>query len=386
MKKQVLALVVASGMMTVPSHAVYNLYKENGLSLDINGEVNLYLEQDKASTTGQAASLAQMHDSLTDERLRLFPESGASWMDFRGSQELANDWRVTGTLGLGYATGSGQSFLNSANVSIDKLNTGAITLGRQYLHTGFVTRTGTFTPLDVFGEQAVRLDYYGTPNLHASAYYLFPSSTDTRRQSNSTKTEGFGVSGSYVIPFSSDDHSLRLAAGLSNSKANPRNLDTTSPDTTGYAASAEYRLGQFLVAADYGYKDTELGGTLLASSKSDYMGVKVGYEVTPRFNVVAGYGTRVSEAKYQAGATQAAVEAKILQDINQGGILASLGSGLLYNELEEKRGYVRGDYYLRDNVRLYGQVQKEKVQAKMQEANYAKLDDTSYRLGISLTF
>lgn len=380
MKKQF--LVLAMLVTTFPAHAIYNLYKKDGLSLDMNGEVNLYLEKD--SVNGEN-TLINLNQQITDERVRLFPDSGASWLDFRISQQLPNDWRATGTLGMGYAQGNGGSFLNSANVSLDKLNVGAITLGRQYLHTGFVTRTGTYSPLDVFGEQAVRLDYYGLDNVHASAYYLLPSSTDVRRASNSTKTEGFGVSGSYMIPFA-DNHNLRLAGGYSNSKANPRNLNAYSPNADGYAVSAEYRVGKFLGAVDYGRKDIELGGNLIAKSKSDNVGVKVGYEISPRLNLMAGYGVRKYDTTYQNGVTTPTIYGAILNELNSGGFLASVGAGFLYDDLQEKMTFVRGDYYLRDNVRLYGQVQKQELEGKVQTNTVSKMDDTAYRVGVALSF
>lgn len=382
MKKQILAVVVAGAMFSLPSHAIYNLYKKDGLSFDVNGGVDLYLETD--SVKGESG-LANLQQEITDERTRLLPEAGASWLDFRASQQLPNDWRATGTLGMGYARGNGSSFLNSANLSFDKLNFGAITFGRQYLHTGFVTRTSTYTPLDVFGDQAIRLDYYGVPRLHTSAYYLFPSSNDVRRTSNSTKTEGFGVSGSYTIPFA-DGHDLRLAGGYTSNRANPRNLNTTAPKTEGYAVSAEYRFGKLLGAVDYGQQDITLGGNRVAKSDADYLGFKVGYQISPRINLLAGYGTRTHKTTHQASVDANALRAGVLDEIASGGLLASLGSPFLYNELKETRTYVRGDYYLRDNVRLYGQVQKEKMVGEIESAESAKLDDTSYRVGVALSF
>lgn len=380
MKKQLLVLALAS--VSLQSHAIYNLYKKDGLSFDVNGEVNLYLESDKV--TGES-TLTNIHQELTDERVRLLPEQGASWIDFRASQELPNNWRATGTLGMGYAKGNGSSFLNSANLSFDKLNVGAITLGRQYLHTGYVPRTGTYSSLETFGEQAVRLDYYGMPNLHVSSYYLFPSSNDVRRGSNSTKTEGFGLSGSYTIPFA-DSHNVRLAAGFSNSKANPRNRDRASPNVDSFGVSAEYRLNKFVAAVDYGRQDVELGGSLIAKSESDIMGVKVGYEVSPRLNLMAGYGVRERQATHQNNVSPMAIHGTIFNEVVQNGLFASTAAGFLYNEMSEKMTYVRGDYYLRDNVRLYGQVQKEKIEGKMENMPSDKMDDTSYRLGVSLTF
>lgn len=47
MKLKALALfvAVASGVISTQSSAVYNLYKKDGLSLDVNGEVNVHFKK-----------------------------------------------------------------------------------------------------------------------------------------------------------------------------------------------------------------------------------------------------------------------------------------------------------------------------------------------------
>lgn len=383
MKKQAIALGVITALTSTASHAVYNLYEKDGLSLDINGEVNLYLESNKSDAKGQAGTLSSIYEDLSDERIRLFPEQGASWIDFRGSQKLSDDWRVTGTVGMGYSSGNGGGYLNSANISFDKLNTGAISLGRQYLHTGYVTRTGTMTPLDVFGEQSIRLDYYGVPNLHTSAYYLFPSSTDVREES-SQKTEGYGLSASYVMPLTGTQ-SVRFAGGYTNSKANASSV-RTPVEKQGMAGSVEYRAGKFLAAADIGRMDAKLNSSRIAESEVDYWGAKLGYEVTPRFNVVAGYGKRKADTTRQAGVSGANIIARLTSDATSRGLSADLKTTFLYDSLTETRAYVRGDYYVRDNVRVYGQVQKDDITGKVAGVEQANYKDTAYRVGVSLTF
>ncbi len=197
MKLKALAVfvAVASGVISTQSSAVYNLYKKDGLSLDVNGEVNVHFKNDREQYTYQYdepgyASAAYdyqgmvqgAYDEVTDRRTRLGQDDGASWMDIRGSQKLPKDWRVTGTIGFGYADSGSGMYLNSANLAIDKLNVGSISLGRQYLHTGYVTRTGTFTTLDTFSGASIRTDYTAIPNLHLSAYYSTPSSSDVRKK------------------------------------------------------------------------------------------------------------------------------------------------------------------------------------------------------------
>lgn len=391
MKKTVLSAMTAIALIGLvsPASAIYNLYKKDGLSFDVNGEVNIYAEKINANLTGQLSpNLTGIKQQLTDEKVRLYPDMGASWIDFRASQALDDDWRVTGTLGLGYVQGNTGAHLNSASVSLDKMNVGAVTLGRQYLHTGFVTRTGTYTPLDTFGEQTVRLDYYGLPNLHTSAYYLLPSSTDVRRVADGVEVGGYGASASYKLSIE-DDQSVRFAAGYSHNQANPQTTDGIPTKSNNYAVSAEYRLGDAMVAADYGRRQAKLNGRFVAGSDTEYLGVKVGYELTPRLNLMAGYGTRNSGRSYATGVTGAAISTTLAAGLNNpqaGGLPAQMFAPFLFDELKERQLYVRGDYYLRENMRVYAQLTNQEIQARQQNQDYAKLNDNSYRLGVSFVF
>lgn len=382
MKKHALTLGIVVALASTSGHAAYNLYKNDGLSFDVNGEVNLYADKQSPTLTGQSPILARFYQDLSDERLRLNTASSATWVDFRASQDLPNNYRATGTIGMGYLQGGGTQ-LNNANLSIDKLNVGAITFGRQYLHTGYVTRTGTYTPLDVFGEQAIRLDYYGLNNLHTSAYYLLPSSNDVRRRSDG-KIEGFGASASYVVPFS-DNHSLRLATGYSKNRAFPSSSSNTALNGEGVAASAEYRFGKLLAAADFGKQDAKYRNQWIANSSTDIMSFKVGYEITPKFNLMAGYGIKESKANRQTGIDQTAIEQQLATVASREGG-TSLLSTILYDNYKEQQSYVRGDYYLRDNVRLYGIAEQAVGTGKVADVEYAKFKDNSYRLGVSLSF
>lgn len=402
MKLKVLTVfvAVASGVISTQSSAVYNLYKKDGLSLDVNGEVNVHFKNDREQYTYQydepgyasaAYDYQEMvqgaYDEVTDRRTRLGQDDGASWMDIRGSQKLPKDWRVTGTIGFGYADSGSGMYLNSANLAIDKLNVGSISLGRQYLHTGYVTRTGTFTTLNTFSGASIRTDYTAIPNLHLSAYYSTPSSSDVRKNSND-EVEGWGASASYRYPIA-DNHSVRFAAGYSDSRANPdtsaknSNGNASAVDSQGYAGSVEYRYHNFLAAVDAGHKKEDLNGNVIDSAKTDFVGVKLGYQFTPRFSMTAGYGQKDIKRTNQEGVIVAANDSGANTDRSN---VAYAYESFLFPKAEETRAYIRGDYYLRDNVRLYGRVDNVENQYKLNNKNFAKLEDTAYRAGMSFTF
>ncbi|MDH2274029.1 MULTISPECIES: porin [Moraxella] len=406
MKLKALALfvAVASGVISTQSSAVYNLYKKDGLSLDINGEVNVHFKNDREQFTYQYDQpgwtsitsdprqlVTGTYEERTDRRTRLGQDDGASWMDIRGSQKLPQDWRVTGTIGFGYADSDTGLYLNSANLAFDKLNVGSISLGRQYLHTGYVTRTGTFTTLDTFSGASIRTDYTAIPNLHLSAYYSTPSSSDVRRNSNSD-VEGWGASASYRYPLA-DNQSIRVAAGYSDSRANPqlvnnnnvpqRNGNQVPVDSKGYAGSVEYRHGNFLAAVDAGRGEDDLSGNVIDSAKTDFVGVKLGYQFTPRFSMTAGYGQQETKRKNQQGVTV------VSGSVGATGIWQNVAAAyepFLFPKTEETRAYIRGDYYLRDNVRLYGRIDSVELQHELDGKDFANLENTAYRAGVSFTF
>ncbi len=408
MKRQlsVLSLAVASVCLASQAQAVYNLYSKNGLTLDVNGEVGVmaYTKSNdikalhKEGVIGTAftgenleylASIAQgTTEAQTDKRIRLGEEPGSSWLEVRGSQRMNDDWRATGTIGLGYvarnATSSqGGAYLSTANVAIDKKDTGAVTVGRQFLHTAYVSRTDTYTPLETYGGQSIRLDYTGVPNLHASAYYNLPESRDIRRKGDD-EVRGYGVSASYVYPINNKS-SLRLAAGHSNSQKNPDTKifggNAIAANTQASVISAEYRYNNLLLAADVGRRNEAMKGLNVNDANTRHMGVKVGYALTPTLNVAVGYGNKELNRTYNKGSE---ITAQILNK----NILDSRNNSLdfLFNKIEEKRIYAQADYYLRNNFRLYGRVDKYDTKTQVGQEDYAKIDTTEYRAGLSFLF
>lgn len=402
------ALCAALAMIaTAPAWAVFNLYSKDGLTLDVQGEVNLYAKKQSKDfnidytgellpayqdpTSGAWSALQDTYERQSDKRVRLAQDPGASWLEVRGSQHLNNDWRATATLGLGYWDNATGGFLNTANLSFDKRNLGAVSIGRQYLHTAYVTRTATYTPLETFATQSIRADYTGIKGLHVSGYYNTPVSKDVRYVSDD-EVKGYGASASYLYPLA-DKQSLRVAAGYAKSYANPakgdgtnllRNADEIAIDGTGLATSLEYRVGNLLLAADVGQRQEKLDGNVIRGAKSTYTGLKVGYQVTPKFNVVAGYGTQNTKRTRQDGAV---VLAGLSQDCPEGcAQLVDAYSSFLFDESKRTKTYVRADYYLRDNVRAYVRADQEKIQNTLDGTSFSNSDNKAYYAGISLSF
>lgn len=389
-----LSVAIASLCFASQSHAVYNLYTKDGLSVDLNGEIGVMAYKKESTFTAlneggvqlsKAIELAQgTTEEQSDKRVRLGEEAGSSWIEVRGSQKMNDGWRATGTIGLGYVgrnalTTQGGAYLSTANVSIDKKNLGAVTVGRQFLHTAYVPRTGTYTPLENYGGQSIRLDYTGVPNLHTSAYYNLPSSSDVRTK-NKDETKGYGASASYLYPIN-DKSSVRVAAGYTNSERNPINEDdSVAVGTKSSAVSLEYRYDRLLLAADYGKRKEDIKGYYVDNADIDYLGAKIGYAVTPTFNVAVGYGTK--DIKRNPIAARQNIDAASLNSW----VKAYGRLDYFLESVEEKRVYTQADYYLRNNLRLYGRVDNYETQTRARDENYAKLDTTEYRAGISFLF
>ena len=182
----------------------------------------LYPETGWASVNNDYEAITKgAYEQRSDRRVRLGQDTGASWTEFRASRKLRDGWRVSGAIGFGYYDSGTGMYLNSANMAFDKKDLGSLSLGRQYLHTGYVTRTNTYTPLETFGENSIRLDYTAIKGLHASGYYSLPASSDVRKKKNGQEVEGFGASVSYLHPL--DDHqTVRVALGYSDSRQNAK--------------------------------------------------------------------------------------------------------------------------------------------------------------------
>ena len=398
--------VAGLGFASLSANAVYNLYKNDGLSLDIHGEVNTRAHNKRQqfefqyngtgitySSTDWAKILHGHYEERADRRTRIGQNDGASWTEFRASQRLLQDWRVTGVVGFGYWDSKVGAYLSNANLSVDKLNVGSLSVGRQYLHNAYVARTGTYTPLETFAASSVRADYTAVDGLHVSAYYNTPSSNDVRNTSNTLEVEGWGTSASYLYPFA-DKQSVRFAVGYSDSRKNPnkrgRAGNNFAVETQGLATSIEYRHHNLLLATDYGKKKEDFEGNVTDSAKANYAGVKIGYQVTPTFNVMVGHGIKTTKRTNQAGVR---VFGEWLSSVeNNGEYLANYDNiaqayeTALFDRVEEKRTYAQADYYLRDNVRVYGRIDVEDRQTKLDGKDFAKFKDTDYRLGLSFVF
>lgn len=418
-----LAIVVGVIGISTNSHAVYNLYNKNGLTLDINGQFDIQAtKQNYKHTVLNDADGYNWHKTdqpwrdkistphslaKSDQRARLGQTHGVSFVEFRGSQALPNDWRVTGQLGLGYSDAR-DMYLNNTSLSFDKKNLGAITLGRQYLHTNYVNRTGTDTPLDIFSQSAVRLDYYGVKGLHTSAYYSFAELNDVRKDDNSGIKSGFGASASYRFPIA-DSQNLRFAVGYSENTANPKftpllfsnldfgwidnDLNRYAKKTRGLAASAEYQVGQFLIAADVGRKiekmaehaySVEAGYTPLDTRTSNYVGGKLAYDINPVFQVSAGYGVKKADTKLKAGAH--ALTPKI-PGVAVGNYSYVDGDDIyLFDKAKTTETYVQADYRIRPNVRLYTRYDHEKTSYKVANTTTNEVSDNNIRAGVVFSF
>lgn len=447
-----LAMVIGAVSMAGSSHAVYNIYKKNGLSLDINGQVdiqatkkdqqhNVLFDADgydwyRSGTGVYRSSVNQSYNlDSTDKKPRLNQTSGVSYVEFRASQELPYDWRVTGNVGLGYSD-SRDMYLNNSSISFDKKNQGAISVGRQYLHTNYVNRTGTDTPLDIFSSSALRLDYYGIKGLHTSAYYSFTGINDVREEDNSGLKSGFGASVSYRYPFA-NNQSVRVAAGYSQNKANPAaSLTTYSSNytqngrtiyrtmsgswvenplnrypekTQGAAVSLEYQAGPFLIAADAGRKKESMSdqlvpvnyttnqttravtpneyafGTPLDNKKTDYLGAKIAYDINPVVQVSAGYGVKKTKSTLKEGADP------LYATTARTGTAAAFSyvdgdETYLFDKAKSKEAYAQIDYRIRPNVRLYTRYDREKTTYQVAGTDYAEAKDANVRAGVVFSF
>lgn len=422
-----LAMVIGIAGMAMNAQAIYNLYKKDGFTLDINGQVDV--QATKTDKTHKVLTEAQNLYRITrgqnignlsyeimpagyiwsdtDKKTRLGQTHGVSFLDIRGSQILPYDWRVTGNIGLGY-TNERNMYLSNSSLSLDKKNIGAITLGRQFLHTNYVNRTGTDTPLDIFSSSALRLDYYAPKGFHASAYYSFAGYGDVRTENNIEQDSGYGASLSYRFPMSANQ-SLRLGLGYTQANYNPvttgfgyfgnqNTLNQYAEKTQGYAGSLEYQVGKLLLAADYGQKKESMSKRLqeyiddpmtsLDSRTTDYLGAKIAYDITPVWQMSVGYGVKKATTKLKNGVsplTNSINDIFVHHQAFHPSYVAP-NSRYLFDKADTKEMYFQTDYRIRPNVRLYGRYDTESTTYKVGGKDLSQEKDNNIRAGVVFTF
>lgn len=376
-----LAITVAAASFSV--QAAYNVYKKDGLSLDINGRVAAEYQKrsQKLKITNQDIPHYRFSQSKNkyvlgtlereyeedDRRSRLGYNNHASYLQIRGKQRIDENMHATGTVQIGYHS-SDNLYLSQANVALDYRNWGTLSVGKQYLHTGYVSRTGTFYPLDSYGNSSIRADFTAVPNLTLSAFHLFPGRGDTRRQGYDV-TNGSGFSGSYLYSFA-PDHSLRVAAGVSRSKVNVPEQVLYRAKKSAVASSLEYRFRKLTLAADVGREDEDYKTNLYSEAKANSWGVKAEYDFTERFRAALGYGRKVTKRNRTDGFSYVATA---LQDE-------------AFNKTQMNRYYVKADYDLRENVSIYGRFDLRDTKNTLIDKEFSKRRGKEVTAGIAINF
>lgn len=367
------------------AHSAFNVFNNNGTTLDVSGEVNLQLENKTDKVEGFYKTYST--NQLTDRRTRFGNDDGDSWIEFRGSQTFGKDYRATGVIGYGYKNVKGGGQHDTLYLAIDKKNFGSIGIGRQYLHTGYVYRTSTFSPLhDYGGLSTIRADYTRIKNLHLSAFYGLPDTPDTREGGVGTELPNrtMGLSFSYLYPFG-QDHSLRVAGGYTKAKGSiDADFGVVIPEATqAVAGSLEYKKDRFIVATDFGSSKSDyLPNDFTNKSTTNNIGLKLGYLISPRLTLSAGYG--IEKGKRKGGINTIPIDDNPSYVPGAG---TALGISEYVPDSETKeRYYLRGDFYARENVRFYARYDNQTTEGKVQSTKVSATSQPEYRLGLSLTF
>lgn len=361
--RSVLAALAAAAL---PAHAAWNVYKKEGLSIDLNGAVAAEYKT-KSHKVSNAYFLRpgeiDKERELEDRRTRVGYDASASYLGIRGTQRINQDLRATGTLQLGYAADD-KVMLQAANVQLDYRNLGSISMGKQHLHSAYIARTGTFHPLNAFGGASVRVDYTGIDNLTVSAFHLFPGNTSTRNP-GWEPTNGNGISATYDFRFA-PDHTLRLGAGYTQSKRTaPPNQPYLGDSVKAALLSAEYKYRKLTLAADVSREDEKYDFALFSATKAKSYGLKAELEITPRFTTALGYGNKTLKRTLTP--------------------MVAADPNFPYAQTKNRRYYIRGDYRMRENVSLFGRIDFRKVDNEFGQPT-AKSKARDIRAGISISF
>ena len=387
----VLAAAIAA-LAPMGAQAAYNVYSKDGLTLDIGGNVTAEFKKDHNRftyeandsrynynyNTSQYETFVKGQDiSDSDRRSRLGFDRGSSWLQLRGQQRINQELRATATVQLGYYDNSLN--LSAANVALDLRNVGSVTVGKQFLHSGYVSRTNTYYPVDYFGNSSIRVDYTGVPELQVSAYHLFPSQDDVRKEDSVNEIQGNGVSATYRVRIA-PDHSVRFGAAYTQSKRNPlQNVNWSFSKKNAAVGSVEYKYRDLTLAVDAGYEKEKIDTATLGEAKSKSYGVKAEYQFTPRFKTAVGFGMKRSEK------TAGSNGSFNTSDINTYGYIYP-SEEYLFPKIKRNKYYLKADYDLRKNVTIYSKAEVENVKNYADGELFSKRKRRELTAGISVTF
>lgn len=383
-----LLFLATLGTVLSPSvYAAYNIYAKDGLSVDISGsvsaeykkrseKVNVNLKDYKywwKSQDRKSPSVPTNKDfEETDRRGRLGLNSGSSWLEIRGTQRIDQDWRATADTQIGYYNGyqDDSLYIQAANVSLDRRNWGSVSIGKQYLMGGSIPRTQLFYPIDGWANSSIRADLTYVPNLQISVDHIFPSKDDVRVENNYSVVQGSNIGASYIYRIE-PDHSVRFGLAYGNKKRNiQKDAIWAEKKSQAALASIEYKFKGLTLAADLSKEKLTLGRGK-ADRKS--WGMKVAYDITPRFSLSTGYGQQKRKASLEQGYASLPTD-HLVDDYDN------------FDKINENKYYAQAEYLFRENVKFYTRASFNQTKNYVGSELFTTLKSREINAGVSVTF
>lgn len=382
-----LALIGASFITTPAFGAWLDNNLRDGLNFAVSGTVApslgkthsnfryVYPNKDIAGNPAEIeAMLAGIDRQEADERARLDGfDSAAIWLVTQ--KRLNRNLSLSGNVLLyGMPSGFDKGTLYyGLNLRHDTYGSLGINSGNSF-DTSDITPSRTYNPLDS-QSTALSLSYTQIPNLTLTGFYAFAESPNTSFVDTALH-KGYGVGASYEFDFA-PRHNLTLGAGYTDGKRHvDLKDDRVSKQKQATAVGINYQYQNWTLGVDAGQAKEDFDGRRIASTDSKNMGVRVGYEFTPRLSAFMSYGTKVSDkvAQQDKALDFASLATRGINESN------------LFDKVEQKMVRVGAEYEVYSGISINANVSSNKTTNYVSEGKFSERDSLSYNTGVTFSF
>lgn len=427
LQKLTLSLLLAGGLMTSASAAwLENIQGSNGvrgflvggqLSPELSGYERkfnyVYGNPNLMGTPdGDTPHLQAFFESLDKdartERKSLNAKMGVdNAVIFRINRRLNDKDYIVGTLAI--APDDQRRLLDASpmwGVQYIREDLGDISFGRMGV-TINPQNTDTYSPFSSVNRNSgisgatITFDKYA--NWNAKAFYSLPTTDNTRAPSSMTH-RGYGASASYTHKMT-PNHFVTLEGGYSTFERHPNfNRAQLIPNVGGqhiyqsaikehnYGGSLTYRYADWTTSLDFGRKEGKIPDAPIVDKVDiDNFGVKVAYQVTPRFEVSGAYGIQKSDANeahpWELSVPQIFPKPAANANARQREYLQRrIFEQYLFKKIHSEQIRLDATYKFGDNFSGRAIVMRENIDNYVPEGKFSERQNTEYGVGLTYVF
>lgn len=240
-------------------------------------------------------------------------------------------------------------------------------------------------------------------NWEAKAFYSLPTSDNTRAP-NAMTHRGYGASASYTHKLS-PNHNVSVEGGYSTFERHPatnrsqliptvggRNIYQAPIKEHNYGGSLTYRYVDWTTSFDFGRKEGKIPDAPIVDKVGiNNFGLKVAYQVTPRFLVSGSYGIQRSNAN-EAKPWELSVPAIFpkpapnASERNKNYLQNRIFEQYLFKKIHSQQFRLDASYKFGDNFSGNAIIMRENINNYVPEGKFSERQNTEYGVGLTYVF